>query len=807
MIKYRQLYFWIAAAIATASVGLAQTTPGRPAAIPADSPPASKAAKPATPPPKAATEPAVTTPKSGTELPFSAPAVRLLTTLRKKATATQKPVPAAGSTEPGRRIAIIELTPDTQQSEVIRQVIEILEKQGVAKQSTPDAATTTSPGDITARIAARADTKSEDVLSLVKSLQGHGVVRMSFVKPSNNRNIVTVVAPANTPWPVIKNIRTMVNAKKQFSVDVQIAAQAQHPKPVKNGGYNSGSSSRYDYPAGSRYASPATGETTSKGRSSRTTVRMIGQNGQPVSRVEKSVGSIQAVLRNGDSITVMIGAHNLRFPVSMTTDVASAARTIVKAIEVSPDITLWNDGDGLLIRTPQDEFSNPNPGIGRAIAQSILDVLSGDQPSHPGAVSPVDANLTATPDATVGNRPQPVQKTRIFMLRYADASVIAEGISQLFDKGFGIAPDVRTNSVIVRGAPSQVGEMEVLVAMLDRPQPKRLSERPVGATDSKVRVERHDQGDKAYSVFYVDVPPTVASQARIQIQNLDRLTKQTAESLRTSEAGSNESSEFDKKRKAELREVVRKTFLARQELQRAELAEFAARLKRIQQSIEMRDTIADKIIDRRVEELLDPNLNWDQNVAAGTQKTVVRTQSVIQQQNQGQRVQPAPKQNTAAVGTQPVEVTRPSASTVILRNAGEFRELLRTHARNVGLVHQQIKSFKARAENAVGPEEIANAKAFIEAGEKTLPLVEAERNFVLREYQTQIQLLESEVETVHLMVKTAEQELDRTKALVDAGVVQSHKLDQHKRELAAALQRLERATVLLDLYQEAGEGA
>ena len=133
--------------------------------------------------------------------------------------------------------------------------------------------------------------------------------------------------------------------------------------------------------------------------------------------------------------------------------------------------------------------------------------------------------------------------------------------------------------------------------------------------------------------------------------------------------------------------------------------------------------------------------------------------------------------------------------------------MLRTHARNVGLVHQQIKSFKARAENAVGPEEIANAKAFIEAGEKTLPLVEAERNFVLKEYQTQIQLLESEVETVHLMVKTAEQELDRTKALVDAGVVQSHKLDQHKRELAAALQRLERATVLLDLYQEAGEGA
>jgi hypothetical protein len=420
------------------------------------------------------------------------------------------------------------------------------------------------------------------------------------------------------------------------------------------------------------------------------------------------------------------------------------------------------------------------------------------------AVPPRSTDVsTRYPANSTHQERKPISETRIFMLRYADAKVIADGISQLFDNGFWILPDVRTNSVIVRGDASQVKGMEVLVEMLDRPRPKRITEPPISNFDSKLKDQRPDGDDKRFSVFYLDVPSVVASQARIQIQNLDRQTRKTADSLRSSEVRSNETSDFDERRKAELRAVVRETFLARQELQRAELAEFAARLKRIQQSIEMRDTI----IDRRVEELLDPNLNWDQNVAAGTQKTVVRTQSVIQQQNQGQRVQPALKQNTAAVGTQPVEVTRPSASTVILRNAGEFRELLTTHARNVGLVHQQIKSFKARAENAVDPEEIANAKTFIEAGEKTLPLVEAERNFVLKEYQTQIQLLESEVETVHLMVKTAEQELDRTKALVDAGVVQSHKLDQHKRELAAALQRLERATVLLDLYQEAGEGA
>ncbi len=61
----------------------------------------------------------------------------------------------------------------------------------------------------------------------------------------------------------------------------------------------------------------------------------------------------------------------------------------------------------------------------------------------------------------------------------------------------------------------------------------------------------------------------------------------------------------------ELQQAVRKSFEARQALQRAELADLAQRMKSMQQSIDMRDKLADKVIEQRIEDLLNPNLKWD----------------------------------------------------------------------------------------------------------------------------------------------------------------------------------------------------
>lgn len=664
MNKYRQLCFWIAAVVATTSVGFAQKPPGQPAATPAQVPATSEAATPATP--SDVSEPAQPDPNSR------------VTTTSKNSTSTQNANSSTDPAEPAQRIAIIELSPDTEKSEVIRQVVEILEKQGVAKQSARGTTSTTSLGGIEARIAARGDTRTEDVISLIKSLQGHGIVRMGFSKPSDNRNVVTVLAPADTPWPVIDNIRIMVTAKKLFAVDVQIAPPTQ-PKKTNN-------NERYYYSA-----KPGTKDA---------------------------------------------------------------------------------------IAAPRYGYS----AAGQRAAQQPKSNHSSRQ-----AV-------------------RPVQYSEIFRLQFADASIIAEGVSQLFGKDFGIVADVRTNSVLVRGDESQLKEMKVLVEMLDRPQPKRLTEPPAAAGDSNVNVQRNGQRNR-YTAFYVDVPSVASSETRIQIQELDRQTSKAAESLRWFLNGLKEPTTDHGKRKAELRKVVRKTFLARQELQRAELAEFAARLKRIQQSIEMRDKIADKIVDRRVEELLDPNLKWNHNETGGTQKTVVVNETVIQRQNGGTRLQPAPKQNSQTASNQTgdnqtVVVSQTSEGTVILRNAEEFRELLATHAKRVAQAKASNETWKQR----YGKSKDEAVKREQEQRAKNLAQAEANRKFAMKEYETQIRLLQSEVESVHLVLETAKQELERAATLVEAKALPSHELDQRKREAIAAEQRLEKAKVLLDLYQDAATG-
>lgn len=100
----------------------------------------------------------------------------------------------------------------------------------------------------------------------------------------------------------------------------------------------------------------------------------------------------------------------------------------------------------------------------------------------------------------------------------------------------------------------------------------------------------------------------------------------------------------------------------------------------------------------------------------------------------------------------------------------------------------------------------AEADRVLKVQNEELAKAEANRKFAMKEYETQIRLLQSEVETVHLVLETAKQELARAAQLVDAKALPSHELDKRKREAIAAEQRLEKAKVLLDLYQDAATG-
>lgn len=223
------------------------------------------------------------------------------------------------------------------------------------------------------------------------------------------------------------------------------------------------------------------------------------------------------------------------------------------------------------------------------------------------------------------------EQIKIFNLKNSNANDIQLIIAQLFDgTTTTISVDERTNALIIRANESQLREIEAILLRLD-------------STETAAR-----------NSVSTDLPSIAANEPVISIaeyrSRLDALEQpvlQLAEQVRAAETKHGKDHPDATKLRADLRALVQQTFTARQEIQRAELAEFNRRLQRMQQSIETRDRIAEKIADRRVEELLDPNIRWttttpaiaplvsrDELVAELNMKTIEVDQGAIQETTQ-----------------------------------------------------------------------------------------------------------------------------------------------------------------------------
>ncbi len=110
-------------------------------------------------------------------------------------------------------------------------------------------------------------------------------------------------------------------------------------------------------------------------------------------------------------------------------------------------------------------------------------------------------------------------------------------------------------------------------------------------------------------VFPSDANARKIAQLRTDYKAANQQAHDLAESLRQTP---------DAAKKSELRTAVQRAFTARQSLLRAELLQMQARLEKTQQSLDMRDRIAEQIVDRRVENLLNPELEWDNKVSSET---------------------------------------------------------------------------------------------------------------------------------------------------------------------------------------------
>ncbi len=262
-------------------------------------------------------------------------------------------------------------------------------------------------------------------------------------------------------------------------------------------------------------------------------------------------------------------------------------------------------------------------------ADPLADMAIPDQPAEVTASNREGSTDDAAPENPLdqpvmtvapANTPPvikvPGTEMTLFPLKHADASAIKEIFNQLgFQAEMSIVVDNRLNALLITADAANTQTVESLLKILDAPevaQPANQTSR----SESRFGGGRGESGgasprsrDRSTAATRPPLKPRFNTSTNASIEELreaythyDQQAKQAAANVRASDKPGHT---------AMLRVSVKRAFEIRQQLQRAELAEFEKRLDSIRQSIETRDRIAEQIIDRRVEELLDPNLKWD----------------------------------------------------------------------------------------------------------------------------------------------------------------------------------------------------
>lgn len=211
---------------------------------------------------------------------------------------------------------------------------------------------------------------------------------------------------------------------------------------------------------------------------------------------------------------------------------------------------------------------------------------------------------------------------KVFRLQYSSSGAILNVLSDLYGgrDDFRLASDARTNSLIVSGPNELLDEFEALVSTLDeKPSPNN----PAGEYGSRGSTPQEafqnywrggDGGAQSLQGFQFRGQPGDAAELTREYQRLNEAALAQAEQLRGLRATAADPAAGQKAieaRKNEVRDEVAKAFDARQQQQQAQVAELVQRLQSLQATIDAREKIRDRIIDRRVEELLDPNLKWE----------------------------------------------------------------------------------------------------------------------------------------------------------------------------------------------------
>lgn len=388
----------------------------------------------------------------------------------------------------------------------------------------------------------------------------------------------------------------------------------------------------------------------------------------------------------------------------------------------------------------------------------------------------------------------PAEELKKYRLKFVDAEAAQRILASIFEGKMKVSVEPESNSVLVQAAAdTEFRILEKLLRALDDHTFVVTAQQPQ-ATVGK---------DSLVSIQVPVNSPSVA-QLREDYRLLEQQSLDLAQRLRSEKR--DQKTPSDELGKKSLTELVERVFQVRQLLQRAELAENARRLEKIQQSLEARDGLKNQIVQRRIEELLTSNLDWQKSDLIESNPAVADTGKA--ESNGDVEIHPNatalnPQSQVYLVDNKEGSNSKsPVGASDLLRiSPAQMRELLDDKARYVKSEMRKFDRFRAQIEKE-GEEKWLDS---LETAKSQLKWFQRDLQFALLQYDETIKYLEVAVDNIKQQIKIAEREHEVKTALFQRGSVSQLEVNAslaRPRELQLELQRVES---LLKLYRAAGD--
>jgi Bacterial type II/III secretion system short domain len=213
---------------------------------------------------------------------------------------------------------------------------------------------------------------------------------------------------------------------------------------------------------------------------------------------------------------------------------------------------------------------------------------------------------------------QPVLK--IFLLRYMQADDVQQLLVRLFEdelekagnENFKIEVIPESNNLIVKASGKNLEKIAALLEELDRTDSQAVRRPQARFTDDLTVPDRSDRILAAAATHL----GRLRSNPSPEIATLEQQTKEYAVELRKLERVLKSDHPRLKERREQLRALVVAAFTARQKEQRAQLTRIRERLSSIEEQLNLRDRHSKEIIERRVQELQNPEELWESDSLA-----------------------------------------------------------------------------------------------------------------------------------------------------------------------------------------------